>query len=93
LGCSRIRNATRRTTQGQGDASDFRQSAHLLVVDVEVDVEEVPEPEERPQLQRLDEPSPRFLYGPISRRHLPGRGHVPAGPASPVLLLQRRVRQ
>lgn len=71
----------------------FRQSAHLLVVDVEVDVEEVPEPEERPQLQRLDEPSPGFLSGPLSRRHLPGRRHVPVGPASPVLLLlQRRGR-
>ena len=42
---------------GEGDMATAmtvcRQSAHLLVVDVEVDVEEVPEAEERPQLQRL----------------------------------------
>jgi hypothetical protein len=75
------------TTEGQGETSVFfsRQSAHLLVVDVEVDVEEVPEPEKRPQLQRLGEPSPSFLSGRRRRVH--------TGPASPVLLLlQRRGR-
>ena len=47
-------------------------AADLLVVDVEVDVEEVPEPEEDAELQRLGERRSAFLPGLLARRRLPG---------------------
>ena len=56
---------------------------HLLVIDVEVDVEEIPEAEERAELQRLEEPAAFLLRLP----GLPDRAarHRPlAGLALPV---------
>lgn len=48
-----------------------RQDTHLLVIDVEVDVEQVPEAEERAEPQRLHEPAAFFrLRG---RHSIPGR--------------------
>jgi hypothetical protein len=71
----------RSPTQVHGIASG--PLTHLLVIDVEVDVEEVPEAEERAELQRLQEPAAFLLRLPS----LPGRGarHRPlAGLALPI---------
>uniref|UniRef100_A0A0A9F4R9 Uncharacterized protein n=1 Tax=Arundo donax TaxID=35708 RepID=A0A0A9F4R9_ARUDO len=75
---SRARKATR-PQHGEGGtatacqcARQIQMSPHLLVVDVEIDVEEVPQPEERPKLQRLHEPSSLFPSGRPLRRRRPG---------------------